>query len=347
VAQRGRDGMTPGGRGRRSTVGALLAGLALACSSSGDETARPSTSTTAGRTEGRGAEPVAVGELIDVADLRGHIVFDDYEDVYTMRPDGTDVRRITSEPGSEFDGELSPDGEYVVYRDSRRGINEDDEVFIARVDGRESPRNLSSDPGNDWGPTWSPDGEWIVFNSDRDEGGLAAYRVRPDGRELSRVPIEGWVEYASFSPDGTRIAYMGHEGGDYDVHVADATTGEVTQLTDAPGGDGWPAWSPDGQRIAFTSERDDCTRAPDDQDCWHGDEPGEHRDVWIMEADGSNERRVTPEAGQFVAWSPDGEHLLVSGRALYVIRPDGTGRLELRAQGFSLALGGLPDWGRR
>ncbi len=63
-----------------------------------------------------------------------------------------------------------------------------------------------------------------------------------------------------------------------------------------------------------------------------------------MNADGSEQRRVTSETGQFVAWSPDGRYLLVSGRALYVVRPDGTGRFELRADGIDRALGGIPDW---
>ena len=46
---------------------------------------------------------------------------------------------------------------------------------------------------------------------------------------------------------------------------------------------------------------------------------------------------MSPESGQFVAWSPDGRYLLISGHALYVVRPDGTGRLELRADGIDLA----------
>ena len=108
-----------------------------------------------------------VGEPIDVADLSGRIVFDDFEDVYTMRPDGSDVHNITARAGSEFDGAWSPDGQFVVYRDSRRGVNEDDEIYIARADGTEA-RNLTNNPANDWGPDWSRDGEWIVFNSDRE-----------------------------------------------------------------------------------------------------------------------------------------------------------------------------------
>ena len=168
--------------------------------------------------------------------------------------------------------------------------------------------------------------------------------MRPDGSDLTLLPIDGWVEYATFSPDGSRMAFMSHVGSDYDIFVADAATGETTRLTDAGGSDGWPSWSPDGSTIAFTSQHDDCMRTPDDQDCWHDDEPGEHHDIWLMDADGGNQRRVTPESGQFVTWSPNGRYLLISGRALYVVRPDGTGRRELRADGISLPLGGIPDW---
>ena len=63
-----------------------------------------------------------------------------------------------------------------------------------------------------------------------------------------------------------------------------------------------------------------------------------------MDADGSNQRRVTPGSGQFVAWSPDSRMILDSGHALFVVRPDGTGRLELRAEGIPRPLGGIPDW---
>ena len=326
---------------------AVLISCDLAPSGSAIPSAEPSLSAAVSpsqpsRTEGRGEQPVLIGEPIDLADLEGRIVFDDFEDVFTMNVDGTEWRTIAGLPGAEFDGAWSPDGEQVVYRDSRRGINEDDEIYIVDDVGS-NPRNLTEHPANDWGPDWSPDGSWIAFNSDRD-GVLSGYLVRPDGSDLRRIDVDGWFEYPSFSPDGTRIVFERPDGGDYDVFTVDLETGDVRQLTDAPGDDGWPVWSPDGSSIAFSSERDDCLWAPEDEDCWSGDEPGEHRDVWIMDADGGNQRRVTPEIGQFVTWSPDGQYLLISGHTLFVVRPDGTGRVEIRPDGMALPPGGIPDW---
>src|SRR5918995_3317611 len=124
--------------------------------------------------------PNTVGDPIVLGDLSGRIVFDDFEDVFAMDVDGSNVVTVAGDPaGSEFDGAWSPDGEWIVYRDSTRGINEDDEIYIARADGSQR-RNLTSDPANDWGPDWSPDGRTIVFNSDRDGGQLRGYLVEPD-----------------------------------------------------------------------------------------------------------------------------------------------------------------------
>jgi Tol biopolymer transport system component len=327
---------------RLLVVGTLVAlGIVGAAACGGaDETSAERALTAPEPREQDGTRPVVRGEPIDVAGLEGEIVFDDFEDVYVMDADGTNVRPLTTRPGPEFDGAWSPDGRWIVYRDSRRGVNKNDEIYIVRGDGS-GARNLSRNPANDWGPDWSPDGGTIVFNSDRGGGRLSGYLVSPDGSALRQIDAGVWIEYPSFSPDGTKIAFMGHEGGDYDIYVADLTDGRATRLTDAPGSDGWPAWSPDGSAIAFSSQRDDCVYAAESAPCWTdpGAEPGEHHDVWLMDADGSGQRRVTPESGQFVAWSPDGDYLLISGYSLYVVRPDGTGREEISPAG-----GGIPDW---
>ena len=321
-------------------IGFALIGGSIGCAGSGGSTSAEGTAPSPSEREQDGTRPVVRGQPIDVANLEGKIVFDDFEDVYVMEADGSSVRPAADRPGPEFDAAWAPDGRSIVYRDSRRGINENDEVYVMRADGS-AVRNLSRDPANDWGPDWSPDGRTIAFNSDRDAGVMSGYLVSPDGSGLRRIEADVWIEYPSFSPDGARIAFMGHDGGDYDIYVAELETGAAIRLTEAPGSDGWPAWSPDGSIIAFASERDDCLHAADAEPCWidPGGEPGDHHDVWLMEADGSNQRRVTPEFGQFVTWSPDGEHLLVSGRSLYVLRPDGTGRRDVLPAG-----GGLPDW---
>jgi Tol biopolymer transport system component len=312
----------------------------VGCAGSGEDTSADRAAPAAEGREQDGMRPQVKGEPIDVARLEGRIVFDDFENVYVMEADGTGAQAVTVREGPEFDAAWASDGRWIVYRDSRRGINEDDEIYVARPDGS-GARNLTRNPANDWGPDWSPDGRTIVFNSDRAGAAMGGYLVSPDGSNLRRIEADVWIEYPSFSPDGTRIAFMGHEGGDYDVYVADLQTGATTRLTRAPGSDGWPTWSPDRSTIAFASERDDCLHAPRTSPCWSdpGGEPGEHHDIWLMDANGSNQRRVTSEFGQFVAWSPNGEYLLVSGASLYVIRPDGTGRAEVLPES-----GGIPDW---
>ena len=305
----------------------------------------PTVSPASSRSVHSGQTPVVTGTPIALAELSGRIVTDDFEDVFAFDVDGTDFVRVAANPaGPEFDGSWSPDGKRIAYRDSTRGINEDDEIFIASADGTQH-RNLTKNPANDWGPDWSPDGTTIAFNSDRDhEPGLRGYLVAPDGSNLRRIGVDAWIEYPSWSPDGQKLAFMGAIGSNYELFVVDLASREVRRLTTSPGHDGWPAWSPDGSTIAFTSVRDDCAFAPPGAECWQTGDIGEHFDIWTIDADGSNLRRVTPEFGQFVAWSPDGRFLLISGYALFVVRPDGTGRLEIRTPALARALGGIPDW---
>ena len=79
-----------------------------------------------------------------------------------------------------------------------------------------------------------------------------------------------------------------------------ADGGDVRRLTHHPKMDYWPVWSPDGKRIAFTSNRDG------------------NYEIYLMNADGSGQRNLTnhPAADNFASWSPDGRRLaFISNRA--------------------------------
>jgi TolB protein len=107
------------------------------------------------------------------------------------------------------------------------------------------------------------------------------------------------------------IVFSSKRDGDFEIYVMDADGGKVRQLTrnEAEGtneaDDGSPSWSPDGNRIAFTSTRD------------HEGDGFESEELYVMDADSDAQTRLTEnESGEGAPrWSPDGEWLLFARRA--------------------------------
>ena len=134
-------------------------------------TSTPLPSRTVHTTQG----PVATGVPISIADLTGRIVIDDFENVFAMDVDGSNVVTVADDPAvrsSTAPGRRTV--EWVVYRDSTRGHQRRRRDLRRRCGRHPMRRNITNNPANDWGPDWSPDGTTIVFNSDRDGPACAA-----------------------------------------------------------------------------------------------------------------------------------------------------------------------------
>jgi Tol biopolymer transport system component len=100
----------------------------------------------------------------------------------------------------------------------------------------------------------------------------------------------------AWSPDGTKIVFASDRSGFFRLYVMDADGHNVREMThsDNPGGNAYPAWSPDGKRIAFTNSTPDGSRQ-----------------IFMIDADGKNTKQLTKDGifNCYVAWSPEGKKL--------------------------------------
>jgi Tol biopolymer transport system component len=258
---------------------------------------------------------------IDLTSLSGRIVFDNFQDVWSINADGTDLRRLTNSPWPEFDPALSPDGRFVAYRSEP---NEYPELWLMNANGTGQDR-LTRDGGF---PDWSPDGSMIAYAPGGGPSGRSSIAImNADGSGQRRLPDSDYGEYPSWSPDGQRIAFSSNLSGYALMSIVDVDGSRVVDLSSVGEG-GKVAWSPDGRSILFQSHRD------------HSDN---YTDIYLMRPDGSGVKRLTSANGETAAWSPDGRYIVFSAGGLFVMRADGSGVTSLPVEGVGEA--SFPDWG--
>jgi Tol biopolymer transport system component len=189
-------------------------------------------------------------------------------DIYTAKGDGSQLRRLTRGPGFKYDPDWSPDGNRLLYRYEPPG----------RATAR--PKRLGL----------------VVMEAD----GTRAVDI------ATRAGV--YAGPASWAPSGGMIAFSGGKPGDASsIFAIRADGSRLHRLTPQGREAQYPAWSPDGQKIAFTYYDGDFS-------------------LYVMDADGANVRRLTEgPQDNWPVWSPDSRQLAFSrGDQIWVINPDGS-----------------------
>ena len=188
--------------------------------------------------------------------------------------------------------------------------NDNAEICVISPDGS-GLVNITTDPAEDAETqlyegdnfAWSPDGQRIAFASDRD-GRRAIYVVNANGSALERLATSGDASQPRLSPDGSRIAFVSDQSGRPRVYTIDLDGTNAMRLTPAKResevrsnyGEHYPAWSPDGTKIAFSTL--------------------DH--INVINVDGSDLITVTPELTSSndsyfePVWSPDSTRIILT-----------------------------------
>ena len=281
------------------------------------------------------------------------------DDIYIMQSDGANVARLTTRSGfslffrySRYP-KWSPDGGQIAFVSNRSGH---DEIYVIDRDGSQvrqltdSPAEGRESSGEFGAFDWSPDGQQIVFlmtkgkisytETNAPQPTQDIYVVNVDGTQLTRLTdLEGFIELAQWSPDGSRILFtFAEQQADdpnspfppYAMYEMNADGTNLTRLTNTGGAYWQTRWSPDGKKIAFVFDNG-------------------QPDLYVMEADGAQLTQLTDDEAREdeLFWSPDGTRIaFTSGdlfqHNLYIVNAAGTGFKRLT---YTSGIGeSAPSW---
>ena len=204
--------------------------------------------------------------------------YDPHMDIFAAAPDGAGLKRLTTAEGYDAEGAYSPDGRKIVFTSLRAGYPADGkelseehrrrlemdpayfgDIYIMNADGSDQ-RQLTRAPGYDGGPFFSADGERIIWRRFDAKGANAdVYTMRIDGTGERRLTDFGALSWAPFMhPSGEYAVFSSNKHGfaNFELFLVDAEGLRApVRVTFTDGFDGLASFSPDGQRLTWTSNR--------------------------------------------------------------------------------------------
>lgn len=168
-------------------------------------------------------------------------------DIWVRGADGTQ-RRLTSGPGSDTEPTYSRDGRLIAFV---RYSNSGSDIWMMKSDGtNERPVTATEEHDQAVEPAFFPSGHSLAFAVQGIAGGPAVFSIRIDGSGLQRQADR--AKSPVVSPDGRRLAFWRHPGGNR-IRLKDLGTGAERQLPTGSAQE--PDFSPDGRRLVFVGKR--------------------------------------------------------------------------------------------
>jgi Tol biopolymer transport system component len=296
------------------------------------------------------------------------------------------IRQLTF-GGDNAEAYFSFDGKKLIYQSNspnggespvdRASLYECDKIWTMNIDGSEK-KTVGPRKGAHTCAFFFPDGKRIIFSSTTHLQGdcpekrpveghryvwhlfpYDIYTANSDGSDLKKlVNNPDYDAEAIVSPDGKRIVFTSKRDGDLDIYIMDSDGSNIKRLTDRFGYDGGPWFSPDGKKIVWRAW---YPETDEEKAFWKRCIDGDYvvsfpLDLWVMDVDGSNKRRILRNGATNFApsWHPDNKRIIFSSNMddwrediksygynfeLYIINEDGTGLKRLT---FNKAFDGFP-----
>ena len=212
--------------------------------------------------------------------------------------------RITSDPADDIAPVWSADGRRMVFASSRGGTYD---IYERAGDGGGSDTAVVEAVGDQTASDWSSERRYLIYHTDEPEvvagGNLDLWaRRRPGGRPFAYLRTVHAASHATFSPDGSHVAYSSVEGGREDVYLAAFPRYDGRRRVSVSGGS-WPRWSRDGGEVFYLDPDNQLMAASVDQGS---------PDLGVSAPRALFQLQSRPDRGYPYDVSVDGQRVLVS-----------------------------------